>query len=354
MKKSCTLTALAAIISVSSLNAEENQPTPPPVPATPSMEKATEQAEDVVVATINGTEVKESELVEMIRTMVPQGAQMPAEQLTAILSQYKGQILDTLIAQRLLDAEIASQKITATPEELAEKMNEELGAFLKGTNQTRDSYEQMLNMQTGKTIDQMIAEQSNNPQALKSLCVEKLIQKTASDALKVSDEDAKAYYEANKAAEFTEAPGISASHILVKLDDQAEDKAADDAACKAEIEKIAKELADGGDFAELAKKYSACSSGAQGGDLGKFGRGQMVPPFEEAAFAMKDGEVSEIVKTQFGYHIIKRTATFEGKTTPYEDVKDEITQMLTRQKMQEAQANLVESLRSKADVKISE
>ncbi|MFA5868589.1 MAG: peptidylprolyl isomerase [Candidatus Bathyarchaeia archaeon] len=88
-------------------------------------------------------------------------------------------------------------------------------------------------------------------------------------------------------------PKIRASHILVEKQSQAL--------------KVLEELKAGGDFRELARKYSTCPSGKRGGDLGQFGRGQMAKEFEQAAFALKTGQVSEPVKTQFGYHIIKRT-----------------------------------------------
>ncbi len=88
---------------------------------------------------------------------------------------------------------------------------------------------------------------------------------------------------------------VKASHILVKKRSQAE--------------KILEELKKGASFAKLAQKYSECPSKKQGGDLGWFGRGKMVPEFEKAAFSLKKGELSDIVKTQFGYHIIKMNDT---------------------------------------------
>ena len=87
---------------------------------------------------------------------------------------------------------------------------------------------------------------------------------------------------------------IRSSHILVEKQSQAI--------------KVQEELKAGADFRELAKKYSTCPSGKRGGDLGQFGRGQMVKEFEVVAFALKPGQVSEPVKTKFGYHIIKRTS----------------------------------------------
>ncbi len=86
---------------------------------------------------------------------------------------------------------------------------------------------------------------------------------------------------------------ISARHILVEQRYEADD--------------IKKKLDQGGDFAELARKFSSCPSSRTGGDLGSFGRGRMVPSFEEAAFGLGVGDVSEPVRTQFGYHLIQRT-----------------------------------------------
>jgi len=86
---------------------------------------------------------------------------------------------------------------------------------------------------------------------------------------------------------------ITARHILVEQRYEAED--------------IKKKLDQGGDFAELARKFSRCPSSRAGGDLGSFGRGRMVPSFEEAAFGLAVGDVSEPVRTQFGYHLIQRT-----------------------------------------------
>jgi peptidyl-prolyl cis-trans isomerase C len=86
---------------------------------------------------------------------------------------------------------------------------------------------------------------------------------------------------------------VKASHILVKTEDKAN--------------WLCKELAKGRDFAKLAKDYSVCPSRASGGDLGFFGRGQMVKEFEDAAFSLKEGDVSKPIKTQFGYHVIKVT-----------------------------------------------
>ncbi len=97
---------------------------------------------------------------------------------------------------------------------------------------------------------------------------------------------------------------ITASHILIGFG--AESGRSQDEA-KQQIETLKSEIAGGGDFAALAQSHSDCPSSAKGGDLGPFGRGMMVPEFEQAAFALDTGAVSDIVETNFGYHLITRT-----------------------------------------------
>ncbi|MBB42906.1 MAG: parvulin peptidyl-prolyl isomerase [Rhodospirillaceae bacterium] len=101
---------------------------------------------------------------------------------------------------------------------------------------------------------------------------------------------------------------VSASHILLMYkgstnssNDRSEDEAKD------KIKMLRSQVEEGTNFGELAREFSDCPSGTQGGDLGSFGRGQMVPEFENAVFNMEIGDLSEIIKTDFGYHIIQRT-----------------------------------------------
>jgi len=149
----------------------------------------------------------------------------------------------------------------------------------------------------------------------------------------VSDKEVEDYFIRNKAS-LTQPESVRASHILFKVDDW---KNTQDAEAK---EKLAKEVLGmvkaGGDFAELAKKYSADSSGQNGGDLGYFTKGQMVPQFEAEAFKLKAGEVSGIVKTQFGYHIIK-VIDHKIETSPTLDqAKPQITELIKKEKGQTA------------------
>ncbi len=166
-----------------------------------------------------------------------------------------------------------------------------------------------------------------------------LIRKKVLDAVKVTPEEVKAYYDANK-DQFVSGEEVHASHILV--DTEAEAKA-----IKAQLDK-------GADFAKLAKDKSKCPSASRGGDLGYFGKGKMVPEFEKAAFALKVGQISDPVKTQFGWHIIKVLDKKESKVKSLDEVKPEIEQKLLQEKQKKAYDELLASLKSKMDVKINE
>ena len=113
-----------------------------------------------------------------------------------------------------------------------------------------------------------------------------------------------------------------------------------------------KEARAGADFAELAKKHSADGSAQQGGDLNFFTKGQMVPAFDQVAFALKPGQISDIVTTQFGYHIIKVTERRAASTVPFEQVSERIKEYLTEQQKQKKAQAFIQSLKQKAKIEV--
>ena len=152
-------------------------------------------------------------------------------------------------------------------------------------------------------------------------------------AVTVSEEECKEYYENNK-SQFEKPATVSAKHILV----------ADEEEC----EKILSSIKSGEkEFEQAAREFSTCPSGAKGGDLGTFGKGQMVPEFEQAAFAAEIGEVTEPVKTQFGYHIIKVEDKAEGGIAEFEMVQSRIRKMVMQKKQNETYSATVETLKEK-------
>lgn len=151
--------------------------------------------------------------------------------------------------------------------------------------------------------------------------------------IEVTEEDAKAFYEANP-QQFKKPETVSAKHILTKEEE--------------ECSKILEAITNGEKtFEDAAKESSTCPSGARGGDLGEFGRGQMVKEFEDAAFAAEIGHVVGPVQTQFGYHLIKVEKKSEAETIAYEEVKDAIRANLMQQKQGEAYSAKVAELKER-------
>lgn len=161
-----------------------------------------------------------------------------------------------------------------------------------------------------------------------------LIQKLAERNVQVSDTDIKNYYDQNK-SEFTTPEQVTASHILV--------------ATQADAEKVEQRLKNGEDFAKVAKEVSTdTSTKDKGGDLGTFGKGQMVPEFEKVAFAQKPGTISAPVKTQYGWHVIKVTAHTQAKTLTLDQAKQQIIDDIKKQKAEPAAQLIAELAKSDA------
>lgn len=173
----------------------------------------------------------------------------------------------------------------------------------------------------------------------KRLVVESYLKKKVEAESQVSDADLQKFYEQNK-DKFKSGEQIKASHILVKTEKEAKD--------------ILAQIKAGGNFEELAKKFSADSSSAKGGDLGWFGKGSMVPVFEKAALALKEGQVSDVVKSDFGFHIIKLTGKRPAGLRPLEEVKEQIKGAIMPQKQQEIFQKIKEELKKSAKITVKE
>jgi peptidyl-prolyl cis-trans isomerase C len=169
--------------------------------------------------------------------------------------------------------------------------------------------------------------------------VEAFLKKKIEEQANISDADLQKFYDQNK-DKFKSGEQVRASHILVK----------DEGAAK----EILAEIKKGGNFEELAKKHSIDAAGAKGGDLGWFGQGSMIPEFETVAFAMKEGEISGVVKTKFGYHIIKLTGKRPAGTRSFEESKELIKSKLLPEKQQEIFAKLKDELKKGAKFSIKE
>ncbi len=195
-----------------------------------------------------------------------------------------------------------------------------------------------------KQVEQMVAKNKSKTKASakelkeaarRSIIINNYVEKKVHAKIKVTDEDVRRFYDVNQ-AKFRKDTQLRASHILcgVGANASAEEKQK----AKRKAADLLKKVKGGADFAKLAKENSSCPSKTQGGDLGFFGRGEMVPPFEQAAYALKPGQVSDVVESKYGYHIIKLTDTKKPEIIKFEDVKERIRELLTTQKKQDALA----------------
>lgn len=167
---------------------------------------------------------------------------------------------------------------------------------------------------------------------LKDYAITKLI-----SGVSATDEELQDYYNKNINS-FNSQETVTASHILVESDENSKE--------------ILAELEEGLSFEDAAKKYSTCPSKESGGALGEFTKGQMVKEFEDAAFSMKVGEISDPVKTQFGYHIIKLTGKNPAKTSSFNEVKEQVNDRVVKTKQQDLYLNKVKELMNVYDVEI--
>jgi len=234
------------------------------------------------LAVVNSKAIYESDIDEMIAQMGQRGAAYQSEQGRAM-------ILEQLIAQRLFLADAMRNLYEREPEFKA---------------------------QMARVKEQMLIQYSINK---------------AVSGIKVSDEDAKKFFEENP-AQFAGQPTVAASHILVDSEEKA-----------AEI--LSKINAGEISFEDAAKEYSSCPSSEQGGSLGEFGHGQMVPEFDEACFSMEVDEVRGPVKTQFGYHLIRLDAKNDGEALQFDMVKEQIKDHLLAEKQQKAYQSRVNQLK---------
>jgi len=163
----------------------------------------------------------------------------------------------------------------------------------------------------------------------------------------ITDEESKTYYDTHPQS-FVQPEQVRASHILIRVDADATEAQKTEARKK--ITTIQQKLKKGEDFATLADNYSEDTTSKKGGDLGYFGRGQMVEPFEKAAFSLKPSEISDIVETQYGYHLIKVVDKKPEAKLTYAAVKDRLDQYLKQQKLQSAEKLYIDNLRKNAAV----
>ena len=317
-----------------------------PAPAAEAAEPAVESpapAEEPVAVRIDGkAAITVAELDEMVDGILAQYArQIPPEMLDRARADIRRRATQNLIDQRLLVAEAAKQGVTITPEEKLEALAEMTGGV------TNLETVALMSGTTAEKFDRMFSE---------SILASKLVSLQTNGVAEPTEEEARARFE-KIVAEHPEAKHadakVRASHILV-MAEQGKATPEEDAAALAKITALRERALAGEDFAELARENSDCPSSARGGDLGEFGHGQMVPELDKAAFEQPIGEIGEVVKTRFGYHIVKVTERNEAKDVEFDDVKGTILDGLRREAVSKRIQDYIAGLRDAATIEIVE
>ena len=304
--------------------AAEQAPAPPkPMPA---------ELPDVL-ARVNGQPVTKADLDRLIKNLEAGGGPIPADKRDEVYRT----ALDRLITYSVLKQEAAARKLTVSETDVDAQV-----AQMQKKFPSEAEFNKALAARNA-TVEQLKAD------ARIDMSITKMMEAEVATTAAATDADAQDFYAKNP-DKFKQPESVRASHILIKTD-----KGADEAAKKgarAKIDGILKRARAGEDFAALAKENSADGSAAQGGDLGFFPRGQMVPPFDQAAFALKPGEISEVVTTEFGYHIIKLTEKKDASLVPLEQVKPRVLEFLTNQKKQERVNGFIDEAKKRAKIEV--
>ncbi|MEI7899960.1 MAG: peptidylprolyl isomerase [bacterium] len=285
---------------------------------------------------VNGQVIPEEaihfELERLVRFYTEHG--MSQEQIRAQLPTLVQKAAEQAIGAKLLLDEAAKLDIPVSDAEVDEQV-EKIVLQVGG----QEAFHAALNQQ--KTDVAAFREQIRHGRQ-----VDKLVEKAVAGVAEPTENDIQAHFEAHQ-DDFKTGERVLAQHILITPDG---DTATSKDEAKAKIEAICERVRGGKDFADEAAVHSMCPSGKEGGSLGWFSRGMMVPEFDTAAFALKDGEVSEIIETQFGYHIIYKTAHEEAGEADFDLAREQIRDLIRHARRGEAMTAYAEELKAKATI----
>jgi peptidyl-prolyl cis-trans isomerase C len=290
-----------------------------------------------IVAVVNGVEIPVgdfySELNRVQRAFVDTGRPLTSPQLVRLRTE----VSEGLVRRELLYQE-SKKKVQVSEAEINAELKK-----LKGQYASETDFTNALNIMK-------MTPASLRAQVERALATQKLIETQFASKSIVSDQEIWAYYDRNRDS-FRQPEQVRASHILIKVDPQWD--TAKKAEARQKLAGIKSKIEQKQDFATLAKAGSEDTANAsKGGDLGYIRMGQVLKPFEDALFALKVGEVSDIVETPLGYHLIKATERKTETTIPFEDLKDQLRVALKQEKGQQEAIAYIGKVRDIAKVEI--
>lgn len=297
--------------------------------------KAAPSPADPTIATVNGARICESDLkmgMGILRRNMGKTEQSPEETLG----------LRKMALQQLIGFELLYQDSLSLGIEDLEKQIDQMIATAEKQSGSPEKFQEQLK-QEGLTMERV------RKNIRRNLLVQAEVEKRVVPKVKVTEADIQAFYQASQ-DQLKHEELVGARHILVRVPQGATEE--QKKAAQEKIASVRKELTEGKDFAQLAKENSDCPSKERGGDLGYFPKGVMAPEFEKAAFSLKEGELSEIVETQFGYHLIQVYGKKPAGTWPLEEVRGQMENDLKDKKIWEAVNAYMQELEKKAKIKI--
>ncbi len=294
-------------------------------------------ASDEVILSVGGKDLTRSMLNAQVSeiTSNPRYAQAPPAALEQLKGRLAQQVQEQFINQTIIENAMVGVEIEVSEQEIDEAIDE-----IRKTLPPGVELEQAL-AQNGISVDKLRTD------LLPNLKTRKFILGQVGDVPEPTPAEVEAYYKENE-AEFSQGESVTARHILLTVDAKTDETTKAEKRTKAET--YIKELRGGADFAAYARDYSEGPSGPNGGDLGTFGRGQMVPPFDRAVFSLPVGEISDVVETRFGYHIIQVQEHIEAEITPLADAAERIAEALKGRQIKDGVEQYLTDLRSKAKI----
>ena len=337
----CSRTAPAnATPQAATAPAASAQSTPAAQAATPQLPAPTPAAKPVppqlpeIVARVNGEAITGKDLDDAVRAIAGRAGPIPPDERDRV---FRG-VLDNMIGYRLMIQEAKARKIVIADTDVDAQV-----AQIRAQFPNEAQFQQALTAQ--KTTLEAVRNDTRE-----GMSADKLVENEIADKVAVKPEAVADFYQKNQ-DKFQQGPRVRASHILIGIPQNAD--AATKQQAKAKADALLKDLKSGKDFAATAKANSQDPGSApNGGDLGYFEQGQMVAPFEQAAFALKPGEMSDIVESQFGYHIIKVADRQDSRVVPLDEAKGQIEEFLSQQNRHAQTELFVNALRAKAKIEI--
>ncbi len=311
------------------------QPAVPAASAAPAAASPKAESNDIAVK-VDGSVLKKTQIdSEIKQRLAVYKDQIPADKLKEARATLKKQIMDEFVMHTLLANEAGKRKIPATDKEIAMTMDQIKASLTPGENIEKF-------MKENKITREYIA---------LGIKVKKMVAQDLGSKGKPSPKEISKFYDDNK-DQFLIPENVHVRHILTAFAKEDNDNVK--AEKKIKIEGLRKQIVEGADFGEIARKNSDCPSKENGGDLGQIRKDQTVKPFEDAAFSQEINAVGPVVTTEYGYHIVQVIARHPQKTVPLEEVKGKISSYLEQQKQTEAFNTLLKKLRDGAKIMVYE